>query len=72
MLQTLASHPASNFHFLRTGYESWKFYEYPHKTPWAEPWDEVDELEQPAHYQGKRIVTTFFNCTGGYFLNILP
>jgi peptidase E len=32
MLQTLESHAASNFHFLRTGNESWMFYEYHHET----------------------------------------
>jgi hypothetical protein len=39
---------------------------------WAGSWEEVDELERPAHYHRKTIITVFFNGTGQYFLNILP
>jgi hypothetical protein len=34
MLQMLESHPASHFHFLWTGNESWMFYLYLHEAMW--------------------------------------
>jgi hypothetical protein len=72
MLQTPESHAASNFHFLWTGDESCMFYEYHYETIWTASWEEVDELERPAHYHRKTMVTGFLNGIWHYFVNIMP
>jgi hypothetical protein len=72
MLETLESHTASNFHFLRTGDGSGMFDEYHHETTWAASRVEVDKFERPTHYHRKTMVATSFNNTGESFLNFLP
>jgi hypothetical protein len=35
-------------------------------------WDDVDELEQPSHFQQKTTLTIVFNGTGEYNIALLP
>jgi AraC-like DNA-binding protein len=58
MLQALAKHNRSHFHFLFTADESWIFYTYNSRTIWVESWDDAHRF--------------FFNGTGDDKMAILP
>jgi hypothetical protein len=72
MLQGLAKHEHTNYHFPFSGDESWMFYAYNHRTRWAASWDDVDEIERPSHLHQKTMFTVFFNGTGEYKIMITP
>jgi histone-lysine N-methyltransferase SETMAR len=72
MLQQLAKHESSQYHFLLTGDESWIYYAYNERTMWCADWEEPDETERPSHYHRKTMVTVFFNGTGDSVIDILP
>jgi hypothetical protein len=63
MLQALAKHEHTNYHFLFTGNESWMFHAYDHQTRLVASWDDVDEFERPSHFHQKTMFTVFFNGT---------
>jgi hypothetical protein len=72
MLQALAKHKHTNYHFLFAGHESWMFYDYNHRTRWLASWDDVNELERPSHFHQKTMFTVFFIGTGEYKIVIPP
>jgi hypothetical protein len=72
MLQALAKHEHTNYHFPFTGDKSWMFYTYDHRTRWVASWDDVDEIERPSHFHQKTRFTVFFNSTGEHNIAILP
>jgi hypothetical protein len=72
MLQALANHQRSYFHFLFTGDESWMFYAHNDWTVWVPSWDDVDQIERSSHFQQKTMLTIFFNGTGEYKIAMLP
>jgi hypothetical protein len=53
MLQILASHAASNFHFLFTGDESWLLYAYHDRTMWTLCPENVDQVQRASHITKK-------------------
>jgi hypothetical protein len=71
MLQALAKHEHTNYHFLFADDQSWIFYAYDHRTRWIASWDDVDEIERPSHFHQKTMLTVFFNGTGEYKIAIL-
>jgi hypothetical protein len=72
MLQILASHAASNFHFLFSGDESWLLYAYHIRTIWTLCRKNVDQVQPPSHVAMKTMATVFFNGTGLHIIDILP
>jgi hypothetical protein len=72
MLQALAKHKHTNYHFLFTGDEPWMFYIYGHRTKWVASWDDVDEIERRSHLHQTILFTIFFNGTGEYKIAVLP
>jgi hypothetical protein len=72
MLEALAKHEHTNYHFLFTNDESWMFYVYGHRTSWIASWDDVDEIERPLHFHQKAMFMIFFNGAGEYNTAILP
>jgi hypothetical protein len=72
MLQALAKHEHTNYHFLFTGDESWMFHAYDHRTRWVTSWADVDEIERPSHFDQKTMLSVFFNGTGEYKIATLP
>jgi hypothetical protein len=72
MLQGLAKHEHTNYHFLFTGDESWMSHAYDRRTRWVAFWDDVDEIERPSHFHQKTMFPVFFNGTGEYKIAILP
>jgi hypothetical protein len=72
MLEALAKHEHTNYHFLFTGDESWMFCVYDHRTRLVASWDDIDESERPSHLHQKTMFTVSFNGTGEYKIAILP
>jgi hypothetical protein len=68
MLQALAKHERSHFHFLFTCGESWMFYVNNHRTMSVPSWDDVDEIERPSHFQQNAMLIIVLNGTGEYKL----
>jgi hypothetical protein len=50
MLEPLAKHEHTIYHFLLTGDESETFYADGHRTISVTSWDDVDEIERPSHF----------------------
>jgi hypothetical protein len=50
MLQSLAKHEQTNYHFLFTSNESWTLFADDHRTKEIASWDGVDEIERPLHF----------------------
>jgi hypothetical protein len=59
ILQELAKHEQTKFHFLFTGDELWMFYALDNRSIWMISWDDVDEIERLPHFQEKTIFTIF-------------
>jgi hypothetical protein len=72
MLQALAKHEHTNYHFPFAGDESWMVYAYDHRTRWVASWDDVDEIERPSHFHQKTMFTVFLNGTWEYKITIPP
>jgi hypothetical protein len=72
MLEILATHAASNFHFIFTGDESWLLYAYQVRTMWTLCPENVDQVQRGSHITRKTMATGFFNETGLHMIDILP
>jgi hypothetical protein len=64
MLQALAKHEHTSYHFLFTGDESWMFYAYDYQTRLVASWDDVDEIERLSYLHQRTMFTVFFDGTG--------
>jgi histone-lysine N-methyltransferase SETMAR len=71
MLEILATHAASNFHFLFTGDESWLLEAYHVETMWTLCPENVDQVQKASHITKKTMANVFFNETGLH-IDILP
>jgi hypothetical protein len=72
MLKILASHAASNFHFLLTGDESWLLYAYHIRTIWTLSPENINQVQRPSHFAKETMAIVFFNGTGLHMIDILP
>jgi hypothetical protein len=72
ILEILATHAASNFHFLFTGDESWLLYAYHVRIMWTLCPENVDQVQRASHITEKTMPTVFFNRTGLHMIDILP
>jgi histone-lysine N-methyltransferase SETMAR len=71
MLEILATHAASDFHFLFTGDESWLLYAYHLRTMWTLCPENVHQVRSASHMSKKTMATVFFNGTGLHMIHIL-
>jgi hypothetical protein len=72
MLQELAQHEQTKFHFLFIGDESRRFHASDHRMMWVASWEDPNEIERPSYFRKKTVFTTFFNRTGDFKIVILP
>jgi hypothetical protein len=72
MLEILAKHATSKFHFLFPGDESWLLYAYHARTMWTLCPENVDEVQRASHAAKKTMMTVFFNGDGLHLIDILP
>jgi hypothetical protein len=72
MLEILATHAASDFHFLFPGDESWLLYPYHVRTMWTLCPENVDQVGSASPMSKKTMATVFFNGAGLHMIDILP
>jgi histone-lysine N-methyltransferase SETMAR len=72
MLEILATHAASTFHFLFTGDESWLLYADHVRTMWTLCPENADQVQGASHVTKKTMATMFFNGTRLHMIDILP
>jgi hypothetical protein len=72
MLEILATHAASNFHFLFTGDEPWLLYADHVRTMRTLCLENADQVQKASHITKKTMATVFFNGTGLHMIDILP
>jgi hypothetical protein len=71
ILEILAKHAASNFHFPFTGDESWVSYVYHVGTLRTLYPANSEEVQRPSRARPKTIGTVFFNADGMHMINVL-